>query len=300
MNYPLIVWFRIARYIAISLAVLLVLPVMVATASAATTNKTNDKAASNDITNAVSQSYNADAKVQIGMAVELKPKDPSTVVPLKNNEVPNMLGIVVPANQANIVITPAKVTQQQVLVATSGKFDLLVSNQQGPIRPGDYVTISAIDGIGMKATETETQVVGQATGTFDGKANVIGSTELKDNKGSSRKVTLGRVQIEIRISHNPLYQESPDYVPSVLGRVASGVANKPVSAARIYLSVAILFIISVLVGNILYSGIRSGMIAVGRNPLSKKSIMRSLIETVIAGLIIFVVGVFAVYLLLKL
>jgi hypothetical protein len=50
----------------------------------------------------------------------------------------------------------------------------------------------------------------------------------------------------------------------------------------------------------LYSGIRSGMIAVGRNPLSKKSIMRSLIETVIAGLIVFAVGIFAVYLLLKL
>jgi len=51
---------------------------------------------------------------------------------------------------------------------------------------------------------------------------------------------------------------------------------------------------------VMYSGIRSGMIAVGRNPLSKKSIIRSLIQTVIAGLIIFLAGVFAVYLLLKL
>lgn len=284
----------------ITLVVCVALWSAVTVASAATSQKTSSKQQSTDITNAVTQSYNADKNVQVGMAVALKAKDPNTVVPLKSSAITSMLGIVVPADQANIVITPAKITQQQVLVATSGKYDLLVSNQQGAIKTGDYVTISAIDGVGMKALETESQVVGQATGTFDGKANVIGSVDLKDVTGKTRKVTLGRVRVELHISHNPLYQQSPDYVPAVLGRVATGVASKPVSAARIYLSLAILFVISILVGNIMYSGIKSAMLAVGRNPLSKKSIIRSLIETVIAGLIIFVSGVFAVYLLLKL
>jgi hypothetical protein len=53
-------------------------------------------------------------------------------------------------------------------------------------------------------------------------------------------------------------------------------------------------------GSLIYSGIRSGMIAIGRNPLSKKSIVRGIIQVVIVGLIIFLVGVFGVYLLLKL
>ncbi|HVX24230.1 MAG TPA: hypothetical protein VG992_02710, partial [Candidatus Saccharimonadales bacterium] len=68
----------------------------------------------------------------------------------------------------------------------------------------------------------------------------------------------------------------------------------------IYLSLVVLLAITFIVANVMYSGIRSGMIAVGRNPLSKKSIIRSLIQTVIAGLTIFVAGVLAVYLLLKL
>ena len=76
--------------------------------------------------------------------------------------------------------------------------------------------------------------------------------------------------------------------------------DKKVSAARIYLGLAVLALTTVITGNLVYSGVRSGMISVGRNPLSKKSIIKSLIQTVIAGLIIFIVGVLAVYLLLKL
>jgi hypothetical protein len=269
-------------------------------ASAATNPKASDKKTSTDITNAVAQSYNADPSVKNSMLVQLKDKDPSTVVPLKSENAGDMLGIVVPSDQANIIITPEKSSKQQVLVATTGHYDVLVTSQQGSIKPGDYLAVSAIAGLAMRAGETEAQVIGQATGTFDGKTNVIGSVELKDSTGKTRKVSLGRVKIDISVTHNPNYRKTADYVPELLGKVAAGIANKPVSAARIYLSITVLFIVSILAGNVLYSGIRSGMIAVGRNPLSKKSIMRSLIETLIAGLIIFVAGVFAVYLLLKL
>jgi len=50
----------------------------------------------------------------------------------------------------------------------------------------------------------------------------------------------------------------------------------------------------------LYSGIRNALIAIGRNPLSKKSIFRGLLEIILTGFIILIIGLFAVYLLLKL
>jgi hypothetical protein len=129
---------------------------------------------------------------------------------------------------------------------------------------------------------------------------VLGTASLKNAGGQNVKVAIGRVSVDLYISHNPLFDKSAQYVPGFLAKIAVTVANKPVSAARIYLSMAVLLITAFFVANMLYSGIKSGMTAVGRNPLSKKSIVRSLVETVLAGIIIFVVGIFAVYLLLKL
>ncbi len=262
--------------------------------------KTAQKETPTNLSAAVPQNYSADPSVQPGMIVRLAAKDPTVVEPLKSADFKSMLGIVIPNKNTPIVLTPEKATKQQVLVATSGHYAVLVTNQNGSIKTGDYITISALSGVGMKASEHDEQVIGRAAGSFSGTANVIGSIKLKDSIGHDIAVSVGRIPIDMSISHNPLFIKSADYVPGFLANAASAIANKPVSVARIYLSMAILFVISVLTGNMLYSGIRSGMIAVGRNPLSKKSIIKSLIQTVIAGLIVFVAGIFAVYLLLKL
>jgi len=51
---------------------------------------------------------------------------------------------------------------------------------------------------------------------------------------------------------------------------------------------------------VLYGGIRSSIISIGRNPLAKKSIVRGLIQVITVGVIILVIGLFSVYLLLRL
>jgi len=287
---------QFSRYLLISLLLFtsLSLPALAAD------KKTDTKPATKDISGGVTKSYTADPSVQIGMIVALKAKDSDTVIPLKYENIHDMLGIVVPAGDAAIVLTPQQIKAQQVLVATTGRHNVIVSNQNGPIKVGDYLTISAISGVGMKAGDGQEQIVGQAAADFSGNSGVIGSTKVTDTAGRTREVALGRIDVDLNISHNPLFQKQSDFVPGFLAKVASGIANKPVSVARIYTSMAVLLIAGILTGNMIYSGIRNGMIAVGRNPLSKKSIIKSLIQTVVAGLIVFVAGVFAVYLLLKL
>jgi hypothetical protein len=282
------------------------MPVLAATkttaksTTATSATNTNNTKASLTTSEAVTQSYNADKTVENGMIVELKTKDPTSVVPVPQTDVSKILGIVIPTASATIVLTPQNITQQQVLVATAGSYKVLVSNQNGPINVGDFITVSAIAGVGMKADANETEVIGKAAAVFSGTNNVLGSVSLKDSTGKQIKVSVSEITIDMDISHNPLYQMSADYVPGFLSNVAIAVASKPVSVARIYIATVILLITMLITGNMLYSGVRSGMIAVGRNPLSKKSIIKSLIETVAAGLIIFVVGIIAVYLLLKL
>jgi len=289
-------------FLSLLAAVLILGAVPVWAASSSKTPKSSASATTQtqDLSSAVTQSYNADSSVQLGMIVKLKDKDSKTVTPVSSGEISDMLGVVIPSDDATIVLTPQTTTTQQVLVATSGRYSVLVSNQNGPIKTGDFITVSSVAGIGMKADESQLEVIGKAASGFSGTANVIGTVKLKDSLGHTNSVALGRVDLDMRITHNPLFQKTADYVPGFLAKAATAVANKPVSVARIYLGMALLFVSSIIAGEMLYSGIRSGMIAVGRNPLSKKSIIRSLIETVIAGLIVFAVGIFAVYLLLKL
>jgi hypothetical protein len=265
-----------------------------------TTAKPADKPAPVDISGAVTSTYSADSTVQLGMIVQLKDKAPTAVVPLTAASTSKVLGVVIPNSNVAIVLTPQNVTQQQVLVATNGSYNVLVSNQNGPIKVGDYLAISAIAGVAMKAGIVEQQVIGKAAGNFTGSGNVISAIKLKDQLGKDTTIALGRIQVDINIAHNPLNQKTVDHVPAFLANLAQAIANKSVSVARIYLSTVILAVTTVITSIMLYSGIRSGMIAVGRNPLSKKSIIKSLIQTIIAGLIIFIAGIFAVYLLLKL
>jgi hypothetical protein len=272
--------------------------VLAATAKTDTKATTPTKQPPVDISNAVANTYSADAMVQQGMIVQLKDKAPTDVVALTASSTSKILGIVVPNTNVAIVLTPTTVTKQQVLVATTGRYNVLVSNQNGPVKVGDYLSISAIAGVSMKSGIDQPQVIGKAAGNFTGSGNVIGAVKLKDQFGKDIAVAIGRVSVDINIAHNPLNQKTVDFVPAFIENLAQSIANKSVSVARIYLSSVILVLTTIVTAIMMYSGIRSGMIAVGRNPLSKKSIIKSLIQTVFAGLIIF--GIIAVYLLLKL
>ena len=69
---------------------------------------------------------------------------------------------------------------------------------------------------------------------------------------------------------------------------------------RIYLSIAITGLSIIVAITVLYSGVRNSIISIGRNPLSKKSIFRGLLEIILTAFLILIIGLFAVYLLLKL
>jgi hypothetical protein len=261
------------------------------------TAATAPAAASSDISGAVTQSYNADPSVLPGMIVETKPKDQTTVIPLTSKDIRNMLGVVVPVNDAPIVLAPPSPSAQQVLVAASGRYNLLVSNQDGSIKAGDYLAVSALPGIAMKAGTDQAQIVGRAVSGFSGAGNVISTVLLKSSLGRTATVSIGSVTVDVHLAANPLFDNNGK-LPGFLSRLANSVANKTVSSVRIYLSLIVLLAVFFVIGSMFYGGVRSGIIAIGRNPLAKKAIGRGLIQTVIAGLIIFIAGVFAAYLIL--
>lgn len=253
-----------------------------------------------DSTQSVTQTYGATSVVQKGMIVRLDPKDSTQVLALKADESKEMHGVVVAANDAALTLTGDS-SKRQVFVATYGRYPVLVSNQNGAIKKGDLITISALDGVGMKAGDTQEVVLGKAVTTFDGASNVEGNATLKDNSGKKLDVSLGRIKVDIGISHNPLLSNGPVWgIASFLQSISNGVAGKEVQPIRVYVSLLILLLTTAIGGFVLISGVRSAVVAIGRNPLAKVSIMRGLFQVVLSSVIIFVLGVFGVYLLLKL
>lgn len=246
---------------------------------------------------ALSQGYGFDQPLQRGMIVRLKDGDATKVAPVSQDAMDKTHGIIVDPNDAPVRLSG---DGNKVFVATGGHYDVLVTNQNGTIAAGDYITVSAIDGVGMKAGDREPIVVGRALAAYDGKTGALSSTDIKDSTGTSHSVTIGRVSVDVDLAKNPLLRATEPNLPEFLRRASEAIAGKPVNTVRVYIAVVVFIVSTVVAGVLLYGGIRSAIISIGRNPLSKKSIIRSMIQVIIVGITIFLTGIFGVYLLLKL
>jgi hypothetical protein len=240
----------------------------------------------------VTQGYGSDGILQRGMLVAIKQNDASRVEALTEKSLDRLKGVVVQPNDSPVTLSAEG---QKVFVATSGNYEVLVSDQNGPIKTGDYISISSLEGIGMKADDTQSVVLGRAVSEFDGNNGSIGSTDV-----GGAKVNFARIEVNVAINRNPLIKvPEQSKVPKFLARFGESVADKPVSATRMYLSLAIFLAAAFISGVLLYSGARNSLTSIGRNPLSKKAILRGLLQITALSLTIFILGIFAVYLLLK-
>ena len=246
------------------------------------------------------QGYAADSAIGTGTIVELTGKDADRVTIASKEHAKSVFGIVVDPRQMPVRLSNGD-KQNETFVAASGTYTALVGTEGGTIQPGDYVALSSIDGVLMKASTDDGLVFGRAAAQFDGSGMLLGTTTLKDTAGkTSKSVKLGSVPVTIDIRKNPNQKSTKANVPEVLERVGQAIAEKEVSPVRIYLSTAIAVVSLIAAIGVLYAGVRSGMISIGRNPMSKRSIFRGLFGVVLTSLLILIVGLFAVYLLLKL
>lgn len=245
----------------------------------------------------VTQGYASDEPLERGMLVSLRDGDGSRIDPAEFANALRLHGVVVNPNDAPVTLSAES---QKTFVATVGRYDVLVSNEKGNIKQGDYIGVSSIKGIGTKVDDKSSMVIGKALADFDGKSGSLSSTDLKDNGGITTKVGIARIAVDIGIGANPLAKPEDVNLPGFLKKASESIANKRVSTVRVYLSLAILMASVAIAGSMLYAGVRSSMISIGRNPLSKQSIIRSLMQIIVTSFIVFILGIFGVYLLLRL
>ena len=185
-------------------------------------------------------------------------------------------------------------------MATTGRFEVLVSDIRGNISSGDNITTSPVTGIGQKAGPTEGQIIGKMLETidFNDTSRVLSQTTVTNDNGETLTVNIARGLAEINIGPNPdLASEAS--APEFLVKFSETIAGKPVSAIRIYAGLIIIIIAGAISGSLLYSSVKTSIISIGRNPLSKNSVLTGLAQVVVISVIIFISGLVAVYLLLK-
>lgn len=230
--------------------------------------------------------YQEKGSLQPGLIVSLVPNSSNTVQATTGNDAEHIYGVVIDPSQAPVTVQRQG---QQVFVATGGTYPVLVSTQNGPIKAGDYISISRVDGIGTKASE-QSIILGRALSSFDDKSGFI--TRASD--GSA----IGRINVSIMPGKNPLVKDNVA-IPAPLKRFGQAIAGKNVTAVRIWAALTVFLVTAIIAISVLAVGIRSSIISIGRNPLSKKSILKGLLQVVVVAILVFIVGVFGVYLLLK-
>lgn len=246
------------------------------------------------------QGYAAKQVIDYGSIVELVDRDARQVKVASQSELKNMFGVVVDPQILPVRLSSGDL-ENEVYVAVSGTYNVLVSTQGGAINAGDYITLSSINGVGMKAGTEEASVFGMAVTGFDGTNGARGSVAIQDVDGNALEtVQLGTVPVTIEIQKNPNEKSTKARVPEALERIGQAIAEKEVSAIRIYISLAITAVSLITALVVLYTGVRSSVISIGRNPMSKRSILRALLEIILTSFLILVIGLFAVYLLLRL
>ncbi|MEM6997508.1 MAG: hypothetical protein AAF413_01210 [Patescibacteria group bacterium] len=243
----------------------------------------------------VVQGFASDEQLQRGQIVGLIDGEPVKVTPVQNDELERMHGVVVDASDAPLLISDE---ESDVYVATTGRYGVLVTDTNGPIKQDDYISLSSVVGVGQLAAEDQALVIGKAAQDFvpDQGSLVLSTTD----DGSGRTVNVGRILVDLQVSRNPNKVENIESVPGFIRNTTETIAGKPVTPVRTYISILILILVTAISGSLIYASVKSSIVAIGRNPLSKRSITKSLIQVVGIAFIVLISGLFAVYLMLKL
>ena len=190
---------------------------------------------------------------------------------------PSLYGVV--AN--NAAISLKEKTGGTVSVISFGKALVRVSTINGPIKKNNPITSSSIRGVGQKA-DVNGFILGIAL----------------ENYSNSNQNAIGKILVSIDPHYNATFIGIRTNLVENIKVVAGAPLLSPLTTLR-YLLAAIIVIVSFVIGFIYFGKIaRTGVEALGRNPLAARIIQLGIIINVILTAGIILIGVGIAYLIL--
>jgi hypothetical protein len=245
----------------------------------------------------VSQAYGTTGSIPLGSLVSLDAKVSGNVVIADLLNQSRLAGVVVSSSTAALSLAGADATGQ-VQVATSGAATVLVSTASGDVKVGDSIAASAIAGIGQKAIG-HVRVIGTAQADLNAKTAGVTKRSVEDESGAKREVAIGQIPVLIAVASNNSDGDQTSGIPTWIQSIADSLAGRAVSPVRVIIAGLILLVGLVSVTVLLYSAVRNGIISIGRNPLSRTSVLKGLFQVAIIAVVILAVTIGAMYLVIS-
>ncbi len=237
----------------------------------------------------ISRSYQSTAKIASGSLVSLNSQRAGYVVPASVDNGAQLLGVASADNNSLVAVDAAS---GRVQVATTGTVPTLVSTLNGNIKVGDQIAVSPFNGVGMRASTSGSRVIGLAQTDFNDSTTGATAETIKTKNGQNSSVKVGYVRLNIAIS---TYSTAPPTNINNLQKIAKAITGHVVSTGRVVISMAVAIITVVILITLVYASIYGSLVSVGRNPLAKYAVFRTLgsvlalalLTTIISGLTIF-------------
>lgn len=193
---------------------------------------------------------------------------------------PNIFAVV--ADKA-AVFFEVESNSSQTLVMSSGNIKVKVTSKNGAIKPGDLITTSKTTGVGEKATKNG-NVLGTALGTYS----------------NSDTNATGLVNLSLNIHSSSSFIDTGGNLLEILRTGLSATFLTPLAALR-YLLAALVTVVSFILGFIYFGRLaKTGVEAVGRNPLAHRAIELTVVFHLLITIAIFLAGLGVAYLILVL
>ena len=240
---------------------------------------------------AISQGFEtSSSNVTSGALVSLVASGKSDVAPANAANAAGLVGVA--GSKPLVELSGGDSTVQ---VVTSGSTQALVSDMNGPVKAGDKITTSPVDGIGMKAT-TSAEVIGTAQANLSTVATL--SRSVAGSNGKPVSFAVGLLPITVNVAYYSAASGGSNaslFVPSFLQDIANTLTGRAVSPLRVLIGALALLLGFMTAAIMLYVSVRSSFTSIGRNPLAHVALRRGLVDVLIASGGVLVVTVAIVY-----
>lgn len=183
----------------------------------------------------------------------------------------------------------------KVGVVSSGIVSVVVSNQNGPIKKGDRITLSAIEGVAMKA-QAPGWIIGVAQTDF---LPTSGAAKQQVITGDGRQVPVALKEIPLLLSVSYYGSEQSTGALGWLQAAAEVIAGHEVPLERAIWAALIFAISIILLVAFVASAVKQSLIAIGRNPMANGKIAKSLVRVLMTAFGVIAVTLVIIYFILQ-
>lgn len=240
----------------------------------------------------ISHSYRANTNLSNGSIVSLDSRQSDYVEAAEVTNGSRLVGVVVASNDSLLAVDSGN---GKVQVATSGTASTLVSTLNGPIKVGDQVAVSPFKGVGMKAAPGS-YIIGLAQTELSSTESAI-TQEVTDKNGNKRQIKIGYVRLNIDVGSDATADSTAQL--NTLQKLAKGLTGRTVSTARVVISLIVALVALIALVTLIYSSIYGSIISIGRNPLAKYAVFRTLGSVMGMALLTAGLATLTIFLLLR-